>query len=110
MIISSFVKFFEKPKKTSYLKNNKRFSCHIQRQDLQPPESTLTDSNNMIEISKLLEFFNIQVFLKILKKIIKNVISQKLHGFEQSYWAINFATPESTLTESHYRDGVFKFC
>ena len=40
----------------------------------------------------------------------KNVISRKLQGFEQSYLAAKFVIPESTLTEPHYRDGNFEFC
>ena len=49
-------KFWENPKKTSYLENYKILSRHIQRQDLEPPESTLKDSNNRIEIFKVLNF------------------------------------------------------
>ena len=45
-----------------------------------------------------------------IKKITKNVISGKLQGFEQSNWEAKLATPESTLTEPHYRDENFKFC
>ena len=40
----------------------------------------------------------------------KNVISGKLQDFEQSYLEAKFLTPESTLTESRYRDENLKFC
>ena len=99
--------------KTSYLENYKNLSSHIQRQDSQPPEITLTDSNNRIDIFKIFNIFNFltsKFFLKISQKIIKNVISRKIQGFEQSYWETKFATPESTLTKPHYRDDNFKFC
>ena len=76
---------------------------------MQPHESTLTDSNNRIEIFKVLEFFEHLIFLKISEKIIKNVISRKLQGFEQSYLEAKIATPESTLTEPHHRDGNINF-
>ena len=39
---------------------------------------------------------------------IKNVISGKLHDFEQSFLEAKFTTPESTLTEPPYRDNNFK--
>ena len=79
----SYLKKFEKTY-SSYLKNYKKLSLQTQSQDSKTAESTLTDSKNMIEIFKLLEFFNIWVFLKISEKYIKNVISRKLLGSEQS--------------------------
>ena len=114
MIISKFENFFifnflKNFEKTSYLGNYKNLSSQIQKQDSQPPESTLTDSNNRIEMFKDWNLLTYKSFLKISEKIIKNVISRKLQGFEQSHLAAKFATPESTLTESHYRDGNFNF-
>ena len=41
--------------------------------------------------------------------MIKNGISQKLEGFEQSYLEAKIATPERTLTKVHHRDGNIKF-
>ena len=49
------------------------------------------------------------LFLKTLKKITKNVTSQKLQRFEQSYLDARFATVESTLTGTKYRVGNFRF-
>ena len=37
-------------------------------------------------------------------------MSRKLQGFEQPYVTAKTATPRSTFTEPHYRDGNFKFC
>ena len=51
-------KFLKKSHKPSYLENCKILSSPIQRQDSQPPESTLKDSNNRIDI------FNVWNFLK----------------------------------------------
>ena len=90
--------------------NRKILSSPILRQYLQPPESTLKDSRNRIDIFKFWNFLPFKFFLKISEKIIKNVICRKLQEFEQSYWKAKFATPESTLTKPHYRDGNFKFC
>ena len=67
IVFSSYIKFFipkiwkilRKSKKKSYLENYKTLSRHIQGRVLQPPESTLTDSNNRIDIFRVLEFFNI---------------------------------------------------
>ena len=42
-----------------------------------------------------------------MKKSQKNVISQKLQGFEQPYSEAKLATPESTRTEPHFRDRNF---
>ena len=89
---------------TSYLENYKDLRSHIQMQDSQPPESTLTISNNRIEILKLLELF--KNFLKNHKKC---HISKKKKRFEQSYLEAKLATPGSTLTEPHYKDRYFKF-
>ena len=50
-----------------------------------------------------------QLQVRNFKKITKNVISGKLHGFEQSYLETKFTTPESTLAEPHYTYGNFKF-
>ena len=106
----SFRKIFENRKKSVYFEKFKKLSSHIQRQENQPPESTLIDSNGRIEIFKVLEFFSHLSVLKISEKIIKNVVSRQLQGFEQSYLVAKFATLESTLTEPHYRGDNFKFC
>ena len=45
-----------------------------------------------------------------LKKSQNNFIPGKLQGIEQSNREAKLATPESILTEPHYRDENFKFC
>ena len=66
--------FLKKSPKTSYLENCKIFcSSPIQRQDSQPPESTLEYSNNRIIISsKFWNFLTFKFLLKFSEKIIKN--------------------------------------
>ena len=102
----SSLKNLENPK-TSYFKKYKYLSNHFQWQDLQPPESTLTDSNNRIEIFNVLEFSHLSFFWKFRKK---NVVFRKLRKFEQSYLEAKLATSESILTESHNKDANIKFC
>ena len=73
------------------------------------PESTLTEPHYRDENFKFCEIFYTQVFGKTLKKSQKNVISQKLPGFEQSNLAAKFLTPEIKLTKPHHRDANIKF-
>ena len=40
----------------------------------------------------------------------KNVVSWKLKGFEQSYFEAKLASPKSTLTKPHHRDANITFC
>ena len=80
MIISSFVKifnlkfsekFWKKSQKTSYLENYKNLS-------------SLTDSNNRIDIFKVLELFNLEVFFENFGKNHKKHHISKTTRFEQS--------------------------
>ena len=79
--------------------------CNPMRVPSQIPITGLRSSKFWTFLTSIFFFF-----LKISEKIIKNVISRKLQGFEQSYLEAKIATPESTLTEPHRRDGNIKFC
>ena len=84
-------------------------SSDIQRQDLQPLRVPSQIPILGLRSLKVWNFLIYRFFFQTLDKIKKNVISRKLHGFEQSYLAAKIATPKRTLTEPHYRDGNFKF-
>ena len=67
---------------SSYLKKYKKLSLQTQSQDSKTAESTLTDSNNTIEIFKLLEFFNIWVFWKFRRNTLKT-------SYPENYWDLS---------------------
>ena len=71
-------------------------------------ESTLTGPSYRVGNFRFLKNNNLS-FLKIFKRITKNVISRKLQRIEQSYLEERFAIFESTLTGRNYRVGNFRF-
>ena len=62
-----------------------------------------------LRFSNFWKFSTSKFFLKISQKIIKNVISRKLQGFEQSYLEAKIATPESTLQSLTTEMGISNF-
>ena len=73
------------------------------------PGCTLTVSHFRVEKLKF-GFFSIsKIFEKNYEKIIKNAISRKPKGLEQSYLDSRFATSECNLTASHDRVEKLKF-
>ena len=99
----SFMKISKKSQKSLYLLNKNDLGILKWRPNLQPLRLLVQPPNYRLGISNFMRnFFE--------KKITKNVISGKLQDFEQSYLEAKFLTPESTLTEPHYRDENFKFC
>ena len=103
-----FLNIFEKITKTSNLENYKELSSRIWRQDSQSLIVFWQYPTTGRDFWILRKKINI-IFLKTLKKITKNVASQKLQRFEQSYLDARFATVESTLTGTKYRVGNFRF-
>ena len=106
----SFLKNFEKILKNVISKTTRFwadiFGGNINNPMRVPSQIPITG----LRSSKFWNFSISSFFLKISEKIIKNLRSRKLQGFEQSYLEAKIATPESTLTEPRHRDGNFKFC
>ena len=104
-----FLKIFEKITKNVISQKLQRFEQSYLKANFAILESTLTRPNYSVGNFRFLKNNHNLRFLKIFEKITKNVISQKLQRFEQSYLKTNFAILESTLTRPNYSVGNFRF-
>ena len=104
-------KFFWKKRKkiikNAISRKPKRFEQSYLDARFATPEFTLTAPHYRVEKLKFGLFFFISNFFEK-KKIIKNAISRKPKGFEQSYLDSRFATSDCTPIAPHFRVKKFK--
>ena len=107
-MILNFWKFWKITKNVTFRKLQRTEQSYLEAR-FAILESTLTGPNYRVGNFRFLKNSNNLKFLNIFEKTTKNVIPRKLQRIEQSYLEARFAIFESTLTETNFRVGNFRF-